>query len=1158
MKTPYYSGSFTAAQHTDVDDDDQLRERMLEHRLANRDDVREISIVTALPRYRESGTEFAKRIHDKKDMSWAMHWALQVGDQFFELQRGYPDPLRTGLRMSKWDDHQRSQIIKRHRQGTTAMTDDEIRAVGERYFSRLERIDINIYDLWCNNCQVAVDYMLRDIGGLSYYRMKLQSVQDMVKQFFYNALVSVTQMFGRYRGWNEEIIAKYTEILHKTLRVMTSRAEYPKTHWIREDIDAADGALKKVTSVTDHWLLTVLESSLSLKKGSEDLYVCRGVDGKAELNFEALKKATKGMFEEGQDWRLSWIQAMPWLTAGLLVGTPKWAYAVISIALSQANQLYKERTKLKGSEAGLGESLAGLGMSPRVQSGISTTSNTPKPSDKRRFTNGQRRVRSKTFPIDSKFIPRYERHLSTAGVPYFYDHVKKSRTWDAPEQQELGSKITNPPLKKWEETQEDGRTIYVNRITGERIDTRPGPAEVWVVKQRVKADWVKSTSMALPHGWEMRRTDEGEMYYLNHSIDPPVTTTYHPMRQEIDDERRSILPEWNVEWDYERGKKYRKLETGEIRWKAIDGPQHESMSEKSKAASKKPQKVFDEPLPHGWKMTVRDDRQKIYMNGKVGKERIERTTHPLSDKRKRLQPEWEMRYTPGDRRYWVHYGNGGSGSTWWTRNKVVKNTSLKNNASGWKLAKNGHDWEWFEGGDIPHSEIPVLDIDDPAEFEFREYPFLLPPGLKDEDGAFIEPLPSNWVRRAEEDGRVYFWNFQDEVRSDQHPHEEERRNLPALWEMRFTRHGRQYFIDHGDGSTWWTHPREAKHKQKIRAQPGQSQNGWKIAEDGITWERFEEQSTAKATKASTEDLVHTQSNESESPQRERAIDPWRSMSNPRDWLKQVSSSDVVANVRTAGMEAVANARTRIPRTPKLFRKSTTSPSINSVSSMTSDLVESSIINVDGKDEMDEQWLVGSPGMITEKPQSVEIPEQVDTSPIITEEPRLTAGLGSDSSPQNREVQEGAAPTIPVNSPQEFLKEDVAIEGTELIDTEPISGESPSIEDPKVESTPWKGTQRDWAKRTRSSLLALRKKHSKSGSKGGPTLPDEKVVLERKDDAVVDGLGISSVEYYDGGAVLLEPIEENVDRPQLPPRGGKVDEDVSGMGNNVRNCSTDGK
>lgn len=364
MKTPYYSGAFTAAQHIDEQDGDQLRERMSEYRLANRDDVREIFIVTAVPteslRNKAVGIDsmvkkFSK--NSKTDLSWMLHWALQIGDQFFELQRGYPDPLRTGLHMSKWDQEKKSRIHQRYRHGVTAVTDDEIRAVGERHFSRLDSIDINIYSLWCNNCQIAVDRMLRDIGGLFYYRRKLESLHEMVRQFFYNAILSITEMYGRYRGWNEEVITKYTHVLHKTLRVMASRSEYPKRHWIRHDIENADGTLKNISTVKDHWFMTVLESSLSLRKGSEELYVRRGADGKPELNFDALGEATKGIFDDDEkNWRVAWLKAVPWLTAGFLMGTPRWAAAVISIAISRASQSYEARVGLKG---GLEESLVG-------------------------------------------------------------------------------------------------------------------------------------------------------------------------------------------------------------------------------------------------------------------------------------------------------------------------------------------------------------------------------------------------------------------------------------------------------------------------------------------------------------------------------------------------------------------------------------------------------------------------------------------------------------------------------------------------------------------------------------------------------------------------------------------------------------------------------
>ena len=1072
---------------------------MLEHRLANRDDVRNIYIVTALPRFRESGTNVARKASNKTDLSWAMHWALQVGDQFFELQRGYPDPLRTGLRMSRWDEQQQSQILERHRQGVTAMTDDEIRAVGEKYFARLERIDINIYDLWCNNCQVAVDRMLRDIGGLSYYRMALRSLQEMVKQFFYNAILSITQMYGRYRGWNEEVIDKYTKILHKTLRVMTSRSQYPKRHWIREDIDAADGVLKKVSTVKDHWLLTVLESSLSLRKSSEDLYVRRGTDGKPELNFDALRKATKGIFDEGENWRLSWLKAVPWLTAGFLVGTPRWAAAVISIAISRASQLYENRVGLKG---GLEESLIELGVSPNPENDSLTSKKRPKLQHQRRFTNGQKRVRSKTHTTDSKLVARYERCLTTAGVPYFIDHTDGNWSWDAPDQQEMCLKITNPRLsKKWEEKQEDGRALYVNRMTGETTYTRPGAAEIWAVKRKIKPDWIRSTIMPLPCGWEMRRTEEGEIYYLNHNKDLAVSTTTHPMRQEIEDERRSLIPEFNVEWDYDRGKKYRKISTGEIRWKAVDGPRYNSAKDKAKIIFQNAQEDFIEPLPPGWTFTVREDGLKIYHNGKFGKQKIERTTHPLTDKRRRLQPEWEMRYTPGNRRYWVHYGSDGRGTTWWTRHRLLKNTSLKNNASGWKLSKNGQDWEWFEGGDVPHSEIPVLDLDDPADIDFREYPFILPPQIATEDGTFIEPLPPDWVRRTQEDGTVYYWNFKNEVRSEQHPNEQERSTLPALWEMRFTRHGRQYFIDHDDGSTWWTHPRADKHERKLRAQPGQMQNGWKIGEDGKTWERFEDHPDIQSTEQNLNALSHAQSTESEIVEDVQTTDTPRSVSSPRDWLKSVNSSDIIAS-----------AKTRISSSPKLFRNFTKSPSINSSASTCSTVTESPPRPAEDEhgDLAEKIWFGHTPEM-TEDPELTTEPEQVKFL-------------------QTDDIKPSLAPVCLLDTPQEDLERENLLKERHLTDTDPtmanlsLEEESSTVgtshlqsnEAPSTVSTPEKDAKKGWAKRTTSSLLALRKHKSKNSSKSGAAVSDEKLALDYTPQSRVIGLGIGTTEGFDSG------------------------------------------
>ena len=334
MKTPYYAGALlavqhSAAQHNGIQEDDELRERMLEHRLANRDDVREIYVVTCPASEQLSGPRGVKIVEQaskrsKSDLSWAMHWAIQVGDQYFELQRAHYDPTRTGLRMSKWDEKKQSQIIRRYRQGATAMSDEEIRSVGDKHFSRLNRMHINNYDLWCNNCQIAVLNMLRDIGGLAYYRMKLESLHEWIREFFRNSILAITRAYYRHRGCDEEAIARHEKVLKNTLDVMSSRSvHYPKRQWIREDISEAESVVKKMGTIRDHWFLTVLESSLSLRKGAENSYVRRGPDGKPELNFDAVRGAVKGIFDEDdQGARAAWLKAIPWLTAGFVVGTP--------------------------------------------------------------------------------------------------------------------------------------------------------------------------------------------------------------------------------------------------------------------------------------------------------------------------------------------------------------------------------------------------------------------------------------------------------------------------------------------------------------------------------------------------------------------------------------------------------------------------------------------------------------------------------------------------------------------------------------------------------------------------------------------------------------------------------------------------------------------
>lgn len=917
MKTPYYMGSLVATQHKEIHDDDELRERMLEHRLANRTDVREISVVTCSPSEKFSSLIEKASKRSTSGLTATMHWAIEVGEQYFELQRGHYDPTRTGLRMSKWNEQQRSQILRRYRQGATAMTDDEIRHVGDDHFRRLNKMHINNYDIWCNNCQVAVLSMLRDIGGLAYYRFKLKSLHEWVRDFFCRSILAITRLYYRHRGCDPAVISRNEKALNNTLHVITSRSmHYPKRQWIKQDIAEADSVTKRLNAVRDHWFLTVLESSLSLRKGVENSYVRRGPDGKPELNFEAVRQAVKGIFDDDESpTALAWLKTIPWLTAGFVVGTPRWAAAVISIAVEQVSQNAQNDRGIRG---GMEQALAGIGVSPKLQHSPYVAISPVKTKSLNKQGQVIKKLPCKSS-TDSRLVARYERCQSTSGVPFYVDHRDGTQSWEPPEHQEMCLRILDAPLsRRWEEKMDEGRTWYENRVTGDTRTVRPGSSEIWVTKEKVTPDWMKPNFMPLPAGWELCRTEDGQMYYRNHNTEPPSSTDYHPMRREIEAERTVLLPEWNVEWDVDRGKKYRNLSSGEIRWKAIDGPSY--VADGAKAAKEEIHQGFIEPLPQSWALEVDLQGRKLYKNQRTG---ARRSTHPLSDKRRILRPDWEMRYTQASRRYWVHLACDGRGTTWWTRNRLLKNTSLKNNASGWKLTENQVDWEWFQGGDVAHTEIPVLDLNDPADIEFREYPFLIPERTVNPDGTFLEPLPLNWVSRTGEDGKTEFRNFKSGFESDQHPCEDERMSLPGMWEMRYTRHGRRYFLNHATGCTWWTNPLEDKQQQMMRSDAGQTQDGWRQLEDGRAWQRFSEYPNASLELQSVKSFSPSTMDTLKDMQAEDKTDVWRSLDFAKDWTKMLASNEKVANAVTQfhDQRRTLSENSKIPKLGQWLNKS---------------------------------------------------------------------------------------------------------------------------------------------------------------------------------------------------------------------------------------------
>ena len=378
--------------------------------------------------------------------------------------------------------------------------------------------------------------------------------------------------------------------------------------------------------------------------------------------------------------------------------------------------------------------------------------------------------------------------------------------------------------------------------------------------------------------------------------------------------------------------------------------------------------------------------------------------------------------------------------------------------------------------------------------------------------------------------------FEDEVRSDEHPNEEERRNLPALWEMRFTRHGRQYFIHHDDGSTWWTHPCEDNNRQHMRARPGQKQDGWKIAEDGKTWERFEDLPDAPSTEDSLDTLSRAQSAESEVAP--GGCTAWKSpsLSSPREWLKSVNSSESIPRnwlksvdsseynpgswlKSVNSSELSANAKTRILRGQILLSIFSRSPSISPNTSLSSKRVLSPQHLVGGEEEnlKAENWLADAADMIEEPEPAMEPDEEKPSQTDHTDEnlPRATFS----SSPQENLEKESQIREERSAETQVVAEDLSSNEGLSPASTpQPQLNKTPDTASPpesqpheasKPTTVPAKDAKKDWLKNTKSHLLALKEKHeNKRGSKGRSAVLDDKLAMEYDLEPVVDGLGIT--------------------------------------------------
>ena len=58
-------------------------------------------------------------------LTWAMHWAIEIDGTYFELQR-VPDSPKPILSVSYWTNDRKRDIVTRAFAGTTTLSDDQI------------------------------------------------------------------------------------------------------------------------------------------------------------------------------------------------------------------------------------------------------------------------------------------------------------------------------------------------------------------------------------------------------------------------------------------------------------------------------------------------------------------------------------------------------------------------------------------------------------------------------------------------------------------------------------------------------------------------------------------------------------------------------------------------------------------------------------------------------------------------------------------------------------------------------------------------------------------------------------------------------------------------------------------------------------------------
>ncbi|KAK4209372.1 hypothetical protein QBC37DRAFT_391298 [Rhypophila decipiens] len=182
---------------------------------------RRVEVVTIpvkdIGRLRRAALRFASWVFGSP-LTWAMHWAIRVDETYFELYRpgGVAKPC---LRTSTWSEEKQRDIITTVPIGSTTLSDDEIVAASQPYFT--EKTRLMWYNIYINNCQLFVRFSLERVCPVTpsessplppSLQLTISLVLGMVIYTISLPPILIYMQWLRFRGCDARSLQAYTAL----------------------------------------------------------------------------------------------------------------------------------------------------------------------------------------------------------------------------------------------------------------------------------------------------------------------------------------------------------------------------------------------------------------------------------------------------------------------------------------------------------------------------------------------------------------------------------------------------------------------------------------------------------------------------------------------------------------------------------------------------------------------------------------------------------------------------------------------------------------------------------------------------------------------------------------------------------------------------------